>query len=408
MKSLIKLALLVCTGAFFSAAKAQILTKEDSLQAGLNVVGKATVLSGYGEGKVSYDTRYGTGTANITRMVTFFGHRFSNRVLFFSELELENAAVGPSFKGEISLEQMVLKMNLNRDVYLMCGLFIPRIGITNENHLPTTFNGNDRPYLETLILPATWREIGVGLYGRSRRLAGLNYSLGVVNGLNASNFKFGSGISEGRMQGSMANASNLAVTGSLLHYYRNFRFQISAYAGGTNGLPKWESDSLALQSGLFANPVITGEANIQYLGRLLHAKAMACVVSIPNAYNINRAYANNTPEQMVGAYLELGYDLLRLKNPESNRSLVVFSRVESLNLNKALPKNGVNDDFQKQLFWVTGLTYKPLPGIAFKFDWVRRTTGDYNPALYIVNPYDPKRPFYNTKNTVNLGFAFSF
>jgi len=82
--------------------------------------------------------------------------------------------------GEISLEQCFLKFNLNRDNYLVAGLFTPRIGIMNENHLPTTFNGNDRPFVETLIIPSTWREVGVGLYGDIRAIPGLIIPLGLL------------------------------------------------------------------------------------------------------------------------------------------------------------------------------------------------------------------------------------
>ncbi len=152
---------------FCLASRAQVITHEDSLNAGLTPKSAATVLSGYGQAKVQYDLRTKTGVADITRNVMFFGHRFSNNISFFSELELENAKVtngNPS--GEISMEQLFLKFNLSRNMYLVAGLFIPRIGIINENHLPTTFNSNDRPFVEQFIIPATWRELGTALYGQ--------------------------------------------------------------------------------------------------------------------------------------------------------------------------------------------------------------------------------------------------
>jgi len=59
--------------------------------------------------------------------------------------------------------------DLNKNNYIIAGLYIPRIGIINENHLPTTYNGNQRHFVEKYIIPSTWREIGVGLYGQSDR-----------------------------------------------------------------------------------------------------------------------------------------------------------------------------------------------------------------------------------------------
>ena len=203
---------------------AQVLTREDSLSAGLIRSNNTTVLSGYGQIKAEYDFRLKTATANLTRNVLFVGHKFSNRIYFFSELELENAkVVGGQPSGEISMEQLFLKFSVNRDMYIQAGLFIPRIGITNENHLPTTFNGNDRPFVETFVIPATWREIGVGLYGRVRSISGFNYSVAIMNGLSSKAFVNGSGIKEGRQEGSNASAANLAVTASALYYVKSWR-----------------------------------------------------------------------------------------------------------------------------------------------------------------------------------------
>src|SRR3954463_6511128 len=93
---------LLCVFSAFS----QVLTREDSLTAGLIRNNNTTVLSGYGQMKVGYDARNKTATANLTRNVLFIGHRFSNTIYLFSELELEDAkVVGGKASGEISMEQ---------------------------------------------------------------------------------------------------------------------------------------------------------------------------------------------------------------------------------------------------------------------------------------------------------------
>ncbi len=199
---------------------AQVLTKEDSLATGLLARAAATVISGYGSIKYRYDVNNNLAQANLDRVILFLGHKFSNKISFFSEFEVEDAKVaGGETGGEVALEQAFLKFNLTKSSYLITGLFIPRIGIINENHLPTAFNGNDRPFVETYIIPSTWREIGIGLYGSSNNISGLNYTIAFVNGLNSSCFESGRGIRDGRYEGREANASALALTGSLLYYY---------------------------------------------------------------------------------------------------------------------------------------------------------------------------------------------
>ena len=392
-----------------TSAMAQVFTKEDSLHAGLVRSSNATVLSGYGQVKVQYDMRYKTGEANLTRNVLFLGHKFSNRVYFFSEMELENAGVSSAgnFKGELSMEQLFLKFNINRDMYLTAGLFIPRIGIINENHLPTTFNGNDRTFVETFLIPATWRELGVGLYGNVRRIPGLNYSFAVLNGLNSAGFRNGSGIANGRFEGGQASASNIAVTGALLYYYRNWRLQASGYFGGSAGLVKRVADSLQLRSGPFGTPVGLVEANVQYFNNGVSFKALAASAHIPDANRINRAYANNTPAAMVGAYAEAGYNFLKIWSDGTTKNLTLFLRYEWMDLNRQLPSNGIENGTLRKTFVVTGITFQPTQGIAIKLDYVMRQTGERNPEL-VVTPFPSALPYYTSNGFVNLGFGYSF
>lgn len=396
--------LVLCSFSLFS----QVLTREDSLSAGLIRSNNTTVISGYGQAKVEYDFRTRTGTATLTRNVLFLGHKFSNRIYFFSEMELENArVVGGKPSGEISMEQLFLKFNINRDLYLQAGLFIPRIGLINENHLPTTFNGNDRPYTETFIIPATWREIGVGIYGRVRAVPGLNYTVSVMNGLKSSAFVNGTGIAEGKQEGNMATASNIAVTGSLLYYIKSWRIQTSGYYGGSAGLIKRQADSLQLQSGAFGTPVALVEANTVYHDHGISFRALATMVSIPDAFEINRAYANNTPSTMIGGYAEVGYNFYPLINPEVRKNLTVFVRQELMDINYKIPSNGIRNGTNRRSYTVAGITYQPVNGVVLKIDYVLRKTDERNDDL-IVTPFPQLLPYYTSNGFLNIGFGYSF
>ncbi len=389
------------------SAKAQVLTKEDSLNAGLIARSASTVVSGYGSLKYQYETRPKVARANLDRAVIFLGHKFNNKISFFSELEVEDAKVsGGEVGGEVALEQAFLKFQATKNIYITAGLFIPRIGIINENHLPTTFNGNDRPFVETLIIPATWREIGVGLFGNLNGVPGLNYSLALVNGLSSADFKSGTGIRDGRFEGRNANASALAVTGSLLYYIKHFRLQASAYYGGSAGLTKNQGDSLQLSYGSFGTPVLLTEGDAQYLNKGLTVKALFTMVNISDAQAINRAYANNTPEAMMGYYGEVGYNVLQLTKWK-DKNLTVFTRYETLEMNYKLPSNGIVDGTLNQQYIIGGLTFQPIKGVTVKADYVFKQTGDKNPAL-VVTPFPTGIPYYKTQGFFNLGVGYSF
>lgn len=390
------------------ATNAQVITKEDSLNAGLTRSNSPTVISGYGQAKVEYNMRLKTGVANLTRNVLFFGHRFNKNISFFSEMELENAGIDDGKPtGSVSMEQLFLKFNLNKDLYLIAGLFIPRIGMINENHLPTTFNGNDRHFTETLLLPSTWREIGISLYGNVRRMPGLNYTVSLMNGLNSAGFKSGNGIREGRFLGNNATASNIALSASLLYYVRNFRLQASGYFGGSAGLNKRNADSLMLDRGAFGTPVGLGEFNAQYHNKGMSFKGLFAYSAIPDAYKINRAYANNTPKAMMGGFFEAGYNLLYAFNKETKHNLTFFGRYEYVNLNSTVASNGIRNDALKQQYLVAGITYAPIRGVVIKADYVHRITGTPNPALYI-NPYPQALPYYTSNGFINIGIGYGF
>jgi hypothetical protein len=389
----------------------QILTREDSLQANLVKSNSTTVLSGYGQAKVEYDLRFQTGVVDLTRNVLFIGHKFNNRISVFTEMEIESAKiVGGKASGEMSMEQVFLKFNAKKNSnYLVAGLIIPRIGLINENHLPTTFNTNDRPFVEQYVIPSTWRELGIGYYGQINRIPGLNYSLTLTNGLNSSAFTSGAVLREGRFEGSNATASNLAVSGALLHYYKRFRFQTSMYYGGSNGVSQREADSLRLDYGAFGTPVMLNEANVQYNGKEgFQFKALASYVSIKNAQGINNAFAQNIPSSLYGFYAEIGYDLMKILKKETERSCVVYARFEQMDLNNTLSANGIADASQKKQFTIIGVHFQPIKGVSVKLDYINLLTGQRNESLYNPNPAIPGLPYYTTTQTINLGIGYSF
>ena len=50
---------------------------------------------------------------------------------------------------------------------LRAGLLLVPMGFLNELHEPTVFLGARRPGVETAIIPTTWRENGLGVFGEA-------------------------------------------------------------------------------------------------------------------------------------------------------------------------------------------------------------------------------------------------
>ncbi|TAH41612.1 MAG: hypothetical protein EYC69_08225 [Bacteroidetes bacterium] len=402
MKKFILLSLIILSG---YAGQAQFLNREDSMIAGLNPGSSNVILSGYGEAKYSYNSNLETASINLTRAVVFVGYRFNNKISLLTEIEIEDAKVDGD-GGELAFEQCLLKFDLNKNNYLLAGLFIPRIGIINENHLPNTFNGNDRHVVERMVIPSTWRELGIGYYGNTNKIPGLNWSLALMNGLNAEGITGGRGLRDARFEGRDASASNLALSAALLYYNSGLRIQASTYYGGTVGLTPRAADSLGLDSGPFGTPVSLNEINAQYSKKGFTLKALAAVCAIPDADKLNVAFASNAPESMFGYMAELGYNVLETSKWKE-KQLILFARYESMDLMNKVPSNGIKDELYKQEYIIAGLTYLPIRNVAIKLDWKHVKTGDPNPALiFAPNPNEPA--YEPVNNFYQLGFAYSF
>lgn len=395
---------------FKTNAQNLILTNEDSLNYG--DVKNKTIISGYGSAFYQRDFNLKQSRATLERIVLFVGHRFNEKISLFTELELENAVVAgggedeESNGGEISMEQAFLKFNFNAKQYLIAGLFVPRIGILNENHLPVNFNGVERPMVEQLVIPATWRELGIGFYGSLNNLP-LNYDVAIMNGLNSAGFEHGSGFRGGRSEGSNALANNIAVTAAVQYNISDFKFQVSGYSGGTVGLNQRSSDSLDLDNGGFGTPLYLGEADIQFATNGISAKALGVYVSYPDADKLNSAYAKNIGSGMYGAYAEIGYDWLYKK--QNTKQFITFVRGEMLDLNSSLPAEpkGIYDGTEKQTHVIAGFSYLPLPNVVIKADIRITHTGPQNPEL-VINPAPNALPYKQTNQFLNVGIGYSF
>ena len=385
-------------------AQQLMITNEDSLHAGANR--SKTVISGYGSAFYQRNFNAQTSSLNLERIVLFVGHQFNNKISFFSEMEIENAKVNGDGNGEISMEQAYLKFNLNAHQYITAGLFLPRIGLINENHLPVNFNGVERPIVEQIVIPSTWRELGVGFYGRSKKMP-LNYSVAVLNGLSSAAFQHGSGIKEGRFEGSNASANNLAVTAALQYYYKDFTFQVSGYAGGTNGLNKRGSDSLGLSSGIFGLPVYLGEADMQWAKDGFAVKILGTYISFPDAAQINNAYAHNISSGMYGGYAEFAYNLFQNNTKLKGQQLNAFGRYEMIDLNSSIPTNAIYDGIEKQNHLIAGFSYLPIHNVVIKADVRLVHTGAENPSL-VINPSPVRIPYKQNNQLLNIGIGYSF
>ena len=138
--------------------------------------GKAVTVGAYGE--TTYNQPEGdNGELDVQRLVLLFGYKFNDKTQFVTEIELEHVE-------EVFVEQAFVNYAVADNVSLRGGLMLVPMGIINEYHEPTTFNGTERPSVDNVIVPTTWREIGIGVTGRFPE-ASIGYQAYIFNGFKS-------------------------------------------------------------------------------------------------------------------------------------------------------------------------------------------------------------------------------
>jgi hypothetical protein len=183
--------------------------------------GPATVFSGYGEINYNRPKNSAKDTqADLRRAVIGIQHRFDEQTKVVTELEVEHAVSSADDVGEVALEQAYVEHQFTPTWAGRAGLFLVPMGLLNENHEPTAYYGVERNFVETAIIPSTWREGGIQAVGTFDN--GLTVQAGVATGFNIGAWT-STADSEGRQSPlgsihqelSQANARDLSVFGAV-------------------------------------------------------------------------------------------------------------------------------------------------------------------------------------------------
>jgi hypothetical protein len=312
------------------------------------------------------------------RFVLLFSHGFSPRVRFVGELELEHAFVeGLEEAGELELEQAYVDFLLSRRFNVRAGMLLMPVGIINERHEPPVFNGVERTFVDTVIVPTTWFDVGGGAHGDLGR--GWRYRAYVAAPLNAVEFTAEEGIRGGKQKGAEANVRNVTFTG---------RLEYLGARGLTLGASVWSGES-SFEAPRLDTTVTLGELDARYRRNRLELRGQFAHARIGDAARLNDSLARtmgvspNIASAIRGLYGEAGY---RIWNSGSPRDLVTFIRYENFDTQFRMPAGFEPlKEFDRDA-WVTGVTYYPDPDVAVKVDytWLRNQSGLF-PNRHLVN-----------------------
>jgi DtxR family Mn-dependent transcriptional regulator len=319
-------------------------------------------ISGYMEFHVN-KADHEPAVVDFHRFVLLFTHSFTSKVRFVGELELEHAVVeGLEESGELELEQAYVDFLLSRPLNFRAGMVLLPLGIINERHEPPVFNGVERPFVDTVIIPTTWFDAGAGVHGEIGR--GLRYRAYVVSPLDAREFSADEGIRGGLQKGAEATAPHIGFTG---------RAEYLGVRGLTVGGAVWRGTSQLVRTPKVESNVTLGEADARYRRGRLELRGEFARVSIANATQLNDTIGRGTgvppniARALRGFYGEAGY---RIWDAGAPRDLVTFVRYENFDTQFRMPAGLLpRKEFDRDA-WVTGVTYYPEPDVAVKADYI--------------------------------------
>jgi hypothetical protein len=320
-----------------------------------------------------------TDQIDALRAVVYVGYKFSDELLFNSEIEFEHGSTGQA--GSVSLEFAYLDYRVTEPVGARAGLLLLPMGIVNEQHEPTTFLPSQRPETESRILPTTWRELGIGLFGA---VGGVAYRAYLVNGFDgvgggtseAGGFS-AAGLRGGRQKGSKAVAEDFAGV-ARLDYTGVLGLSVggSAYLGQSGQ----NTPTVADPDRTIGGRTFIWEAHAQYRAHGLDLRGLFAMALLDDVAELNAARgltgSASIGERLVGWYVEGGYDVLRAVRG-TRHQVIPFVRYEQIDTQQRVPTTFSADPANDQRIVTLGAAWKPIPNLVVKGDYqIRRNQAD--------------------------------
>ncbi|MBQ6079357.1 MAG: hypothetical protein IJK93_03665 [Muribaculaceae bacterium] len=387
-------------------------------------------IGGYGEAVASrmfYSNNYkrytnaelykgdkGFGQFDLPHVVLYLGYDFGKGWSLGTEIEFEHGGTESAVEieeeetgeyesevergGEVALEQFWLQKSFSHAVNLRMGHMVVPVGGTNNAHMPTEFFTVYRPEGENTIMPCTWHETGVSLWGNVGKW---RYEAMFIAGLDADRFGNKGWIHDGagspyefKMATSYAGAlriDNRSIKG--------LRLSVSGYLGNSanntlNATGKYNGLHGTVAIGavdfLYNDHNIVARGNFDY-GHLSNS------LEITTANMSTRADSpfpkTNIGEAAIALGIEAGYDIFSqvARLHADGQRLYLFGRYDYYDSMYKTVKNMTDEKMWQRQKVTAGVNYYPIPQIVIK--------GEYSYRILSSQ--------YNNEPTVSLGICYS-
>jgi opacity protein-like surface antigen len=334
------------------------------------------------------------GRFDLPHVVINIGYDFGHGWTMGSEIEFEHGGSESAVEieeeetgeyetevergGEVALEQFWIQKSWSRALNLRMGHIIVPVGLTNMHHMPNEFFTVYRPEGESSILPCTWHQTGISLWGRT---SDWRYEAQFIAGLEADLFGSQNWIKKSSASPYEFDVANKYAAVLRLDNYSvaGLRMGLSGYLGRTAG-----NSLKAFKYSDIKGDLLIGAFDFTYNDHNWIIRGCADYGHLSDSQEIskiNRTLGKGSvsPQTQVAsaAYclgIEAGYDLFALsaKMRQEGQQLYLFGRYDSYDSMYKTEGAIVDNPCWSRQVYTVGLNYKPLAEITVKAEYAYR------------------------------------
>lgn len=279
--------------------------------------------------------------------------------------------------GEIVLEELNIVIDETPFMKYRIGHVLVPVGMISQRHLPNLYYSAVRNRSEARIIPNSWHETGVEVFG-SLLDDTLHYQAQLINGLNSEYFDSAGWISGGlQKRYEYVNANNLAFAGRL--DYGNLTGSsagISFYQGGSGqNRHKRHLEKEAKVTIVDIHAALQlGDAKLRalyLLGNLADSEEVTQAnMNLPNATEAKRTAV---AKQAVAWFVEAGYNISPVLGWQ--KPFDIFAKYDYSDTMHETEGSIQDNPRYEQTTVSTGFNYSYSPNVLFKGEWARTSFG---------------------------------
>lgn len=376
------------------------------------------------------------GRFDLPHICLNIGYDFGKGWTMGSEIEYEHGGTGSAVEieaeeageyeaevekgGEVNIEQFwINKEFMGGKLNVKAGEIIVPVGYSNAYHEPNQFFTVYRPEGEATIMPNTWHQVGLSVWGRVKDW---RYEAQLLSGLNSESFTAESFAHYGATSPyEFKVANNYAGAVRIDNYsIKGLRIGLSGYYGysfrNTLRTPGSKYEDVKGALGIIALDFSLNRWNWIVRGNIDYAYfSDADIISAYNQANWthhkyqdgNPHHYSNIGSNAVAYAIEAGYNIFSqiAKLKEKNEKLYVFGRFEHYNTMASGSYESMYK-YTKKFRWALGVNYSPIKQITIK--------GEYSYRFFEKpdnNGLAPDSPLYrqpyNNEPSLSLGVTYT-